>query len=147
MIDTKESDESILREVKLGNSILDFKVGNIYIEVKTPLMMVSVKYGKNIKTRPKSPSSSTERFSKHIKGLAESLKKEERAILLIVNQYRVTEKKEFQNDTYFKKVKKVIKDSIKKGIEIWNLELNFTLEGVSIYQLKETTDEILKLTK
>ena len=55
--------------------------------------------------------------------------------------------KEFQNDTYFKKVKKVIKDSIKKGIEIWNLELNFTPEGVSIYQLKETTDEILKLTK
>ena len=49
MIDTKESDESILREVKLGNSILDFKVGNIYIEVKTPLMMVGVKYGKNIK--------------------------------------------------------------------------------------------------
>ena len=147
MIDTKESDESILREVKLGNSILDFKVGNNYIEVKTPLMMVSVKYGKNIKTRPKSPSSSTERFSKHIKELAESLKKEERAILLIVNQYQVTEKKEFQNDTYFKKVKKVIKDSIKKGIEIWNLELNFTPEGVSIYQLKETTDEILKLTK
>ena len=147
MIDTKESDESILREVKLGNSILDFKVGNIYIEVKTPLMMVSVKYSKNIKTRPKSPSSSTERFSKHIKELAESLKKEERAILLIVNQYRVTEKKEFQNDTYFKKVKKVIKDSIKKGIEIWNLELNFTPEGVSIHKLEETTNEILKLTK
>ena len=48
MIDTKESDESILREVKLGNSILDFKVGNIYIEVKTSLMMVSVKYGKKV---------------------------------------------------------------------------------------------------
>jgi sugar fermentation stimulation protein A len=147
MIDTEDSDDSILREVKLGNSVLDFKVGNIYIEVKTPLMMVSVKYGKNIKIRPKSPNSSTERFTKHIKELAESLKKEERAILLIVNQYRVTEKKEFQNDAYFKKVKKVIKDSIKKGIEIWNLELNFAPEGVSIHQLKETTDEILKLTK
>ena len=66
-------------------SCYTLKVGNIYIEVKTPLMMVSVKYGKNIKTRPKSPNSSTERFSKHVKELAESLKKEERAILLILN--------------------------------------------------------------
>ena len=147
MIDTNDSEESIEREVKLGKSVLDFKVGNIYIEVKTPLMMVNVKYGKNIKTRPKSPSSSTERFAKHVQELSESLKKEERAILLIVNQYRVTEEKSFQNETHFKKVKKVIKDSIKKGIEIWNLELNFTPEGVSVHKLKETTEEILKLAK
>ena len=123
MIDTKESDESILREVKLGNSILDFKVGNIYIEVKTPLMMVSVKYSKNIKTCPKSPSSSTERFSKHIKELAESLKKEERAILLIVNQYRVTEKKNFRMILILKKSKRLLKILLKKVLKsgIWNL--------------------------
>ena len=137
MIDTKESDESILREVKLGNSILDFKVGNIYIEVKTPLMMVSVKYSKNIKTRPKSPSSSTERFSKHIKELAESLKKEERAILLIVNQYRVTEKKNFRMILILKKLKRLLKILLKKVLKFGtrNSELNFTPEGVSIYQL------------
>ena len=41
----------------------------------------------------------------------------------------------------------MIKDSLKKGIEIWNLELNFTPEGVSIHKLEETTNEILKLTK
>ena len=147
MIDTKENEDSIEREVRLGKSVIDFKVGNIYIEVKTPLINVDVKYGKNIKTRPKSPSTSTERFAKHMEELAASLKKKERAILLIVNQYRVTESKTFKNDPYFKKMKKTIKDTINKGIEIWNLELNFGIEGVSIHKLKETTDEILKLAK
>ena len=142
-----DSSEEILREVKLGKSTLDFKVGNVYIEVKTPLIMVNVKYGKGIKTKPKSSSSSTERFAKHMKELAESLKKEERAILLIVNQYRVTENKPFKNDLHFKKMKKIIRDSVNSGVEIWNLELNFSQEGVSIHELKETTDEIYKLAK
>ena len=66
---------------------------------------------------------------------------------LIVNQYRVTENKPFHNDINFKKIKNIIRYSILKGIEIWNLELNFSQEGVSINELKETTDEILKMTK
>ena len=102
---------------------------------------------KILKLKKKSSSSSIERFAKHMKELAQSLKKEERAILLIVNQYRVTENKPFKNDLHFKKMKKVIIDSINSGVEIWNLELNFTPEGVSIHELKETTDEILKFAK
>ncbi len=140
-----DSSEPIQREVKLGKSKLDFKVGNIYIEVKTPLITINVKYGKNIKTKKTKPSSSTERLAKHMKDLAQSLKKEERAILLIVNQYRITENKPFEKSTNYKKMKKIITDSINSGVEIWNLELNFTPEGVSIHELKETTDETLKL--
>ena len=100
---------------------------------------------KNIKTKKTKPSSSTERLAKHMKDLAQSLKKEERAILLIVNQYRITENKPFEKSTNYKKMKKIITDSINSGVEIWNLELNFTPEGVSIHDLKETTDETLKL--
>ena len=37
-----DSSEPIQREVKLGKSKLDFKVGNIYIEVKTPLITINV---------------------------------------------------------------------------------------------------------
>lgn len=39
--------DEIHREVKLGISKLDFKVGNTYLEVKTPLTTINVKYGKN----------------------------------------------------------------------------------------------------
>ena len=142
-----DSTEPILREVKLGKSKIDFKIGNVYIEVKTPLILVNVKYGKKIKTKKKSISSSTERMAKHVKDLANSLQDEERAIVLIVNQYRCTENKSFHKDIHFKKMKKIVEDSINKGVEFWNLELNFTPEGVSIHKLKETTTELLKLAK
>ena len=46
-----DSTEPILREVKLGKSKIDFKVGNIYIEVKTSLLTINVIFGKNIKTK------------------------------------------------------------------------------------------------
>ena len=139
------STEPISREVKLGKSKIDFKVGNIYIEVKTPLLTINVKYGKNIKTKKKSISSSTERMAKHVQDLAKSLKEEERAILLVVNQYRITENKPFYKSKNFKKMKKIITDSINAGVEFWNLELNFSPEGVSIHELKETTNDVLKI--
>jgi sugar fermentation stimulation protein A len=145
MINT--SKKEILREVKLGNSKLDFKIGKTYIEVKTPLMMVNVKYGKNIKTKKPSNSSSTDRFEKHIKELTEALNEEERAILLFVYQYKITDNKPYQEDNHFKKVKKYVKDSINSGLEIWNLELKFTPDGVYFHKLKETTDEVLELAE
>ena len=106
-----------------------------------------VKYGKNIKTKPQSPISSTERLAKHVKELTEALDEEERAILLIVNQYIITEKKPFQKSTQFKKMQKIMKEAIDSGIEIWNLELKFTKDGVKVHELKETTDEVLVFAK
>ena len=54
--------DSIQREVKLGISKLDFKVGDTYREVKTPLTTINVKYGERIRTMPQQPFSSTERM-------------------------------------------------------------------------------------
>ena len=65
--------DSVQREVNLGISKLDFKVGDTYLEVKTPLTTINVKYGKNIKTLPPKPFSSTDRMVKHLKELAGSL--------------------------------------------------------------------------
>ena len=47
--------DSVQREVNLGISKLDFKVGDTYQEVKTPLTTINVEYGKNIKTLPPKP--------------------------------------------------------------------------------------------
>ena len=66
--------DSVQREVNLGISKLDFKVGDTYLEVKTPLTTINVKYGKDIKTLPPKPFSSTDRMVKHLKELAGSLK-------------------------------------------------------------------------
>ena len=84
--------DSIQREVKLGISRLDFKVGDTYLEVKTPLTTINVEYGKNIKILPPKPFSSTDRMVKHLKELAASLKDHEKAVFLQVFQYRINAK-------------------------------------------------------
>ena len=66
--------DSVQREVNLGISKLDFKVGDTYLEVKTPLTTINVKYGKDIKTLPPKPFSSTDRMVKHLKELAVHLR-------------------------------------------------------------------------
>ncbi len=132
----------IKRETKLGVSKLDFLVGNTYIEVKTALTTLEVKYGSHIRTHPVTPFSSTERFVKHINELAGSLENHERAILLTVQQYEVTNPKQRQRSTHYQEVKATIERAVKKGVESWNLTMNFTPTGVMLHTCENTTRKI-----
>ena len=74
-LDSMVSDYAeVKREVFLGISKLDFLVGSTYLEVKTPLTTVNVKYGDKVKTKKVTPFSSTDRMVKHVKELAGHLK-------------------------------------------------------------------------
>lgn len=132
--------DKIQREVKLGISKLDFKIGDTYLEVKTPLTTINVKYGSNIKTLPQKPFSSTDRMVKHVKELAGSLKDHERAIFLQVFQYRITEKKERLHSTHYDEVSKVIQEALKSGVEFWEIQMDFRPEGVMLYSVERSTD-------
>jgi sugar fermentation stimulation protein A len=57
--------DSIQRKVNLGISKLNFKVGDTYLEVKTPLTTINVKYRKDIKALPPKQFSSTDRMVQH----------------------------------------------------------------------------------
>ena len=116
----KDYDE-VRREVFLGSSKLDFLVGNTYLEVKTPLTTVNVKYGDKIKTK----------------------KEHERAILLIVQQYEETESKPHLHSTHYEEVKAAMTEAINKGVESWNISLKFTPTGVSLIKLTDTTQDLL----
>ena len=137
-LDEIVSSDDIHREVKLGNSKLDFKVGDTYLEVKTPLTEIQVKYGKNIKTIKQAPFSSTSRMQKHVNELAESLKEKERAIFLEVLQYKVTEPKERLHSTHYEEVKATIEEALKKGVEFYKIELDFKPDGVSLHKVYKT---------
>ena len=78
-------------------------------------------------------------MAKHLKELTYSLKNNERAIFLLVNKYRVTEIISFINDYEYNNIKKIIYDSINFGLKIWNLQLNFSPNEVSIHKLVEIT--------
>ncbi|MBD5506503.1 MAG: DNA/RNA nuclease SfsA [Lachnospiraceae bacterium] len=133
--------DSIRREVTLGISKLDFLVGNTYLEVKSPLTTLNVKYGTHIKTKKVTPFSSTDRFQKHIRELAGSLKSHERAILLTVNQYMPTEMRPHLRSTHYAEVSQTMKEALNAGIETWNINLKFMPDGAELISLTETSKE------
>lgn len=132
--------DAIQREVKLGISKLDFKVGDTYLEVKTPLTTINVKYGTSIKTLPPKPFSSTDRMVKHVNELAGSLQEHERAVFLQVYQYRITERKERLRSTHYEEVSRTIREAIEKGVEFWEVQMDFRPEGVELCSVKRSTD-------
>ena len=132
--------DTIQREVKLGVSKLDFKVGDTYLEVKTPLTTINVKYGRQIKTLPPKPFSSTDRMVKHVNELAGSLAEHERAVFLQVFQYRITERKERLRSTHYEEVSSTIHAASEKGVEFWEVQMDFRPEGVSVYSVSRSTD-------
>lgn len=134
--------DDVRREVFLGNSKLDFLVGNTYLEVKTPLTTVNVKYGDKIKTKKVTPFSSTDRMVRHVGELGDSLKSHERAILLTVQQYEETEVKPHLHSTHYEDVKSAMMKAVEKGVESWNISLKFTPTGVSLLKLTNTTQDL-----
>lgn len=127
--------DTIQREVNLGISKLDFKVGDVYLEVKTPLTTINVKYGQNIKTLPPKPFSSTDRMVKHLKELAGSLEDHEKAVFLQVFQYRMTEKKERLRSIHYEEVAQTFKEASEAGVEFWEIQMDFRTEGVTLYSV------------
>ena len=132
--------DAIQREVKLGDSKLDFKVGDTFLEVKTPLTTINVKYGAAIKTLPPKPFSSTDRMVKHVNELAGSLQEHERAIFLQVYQYRITERKARLRSTHYEEVSRTIREAAEKGVEFWEVQMDFRPEGVRLYSVEKSTD-------
>lgn len=132
--------DSVQREVKLGISKLDFKVEDTYMEVKTPLTTINVKYGQDIKTLPPKPFSSTDRMVKHLKELAGSLKNQEKAVFLQVFQYRITERKERLRSTHYEEVSQTFKEASEAGVEFWEVQMDFRLEGVTLYIVTKSAD-------
>ena len=132
--------ETIQREVNRGSSKLDFKVGDAYLEVKTPLTTINVKYGQSIRTLPPKPFSSTDRMVKHLKELAESLRNHEKAVFLQVFQYRITEKKDRLRSTHYEEVSQTFKEASKAGVEFWEIQMDFRPEGVTLYSVMRSTD-------
>lgn len=78
----------VAREKKLGNSRIDFKVDDTYIEVKTMVAEYYSKASKHLKILMKPQEPSVERMQKHIRELThEVTAHKSKAIMLTVFQY------------------------------------------------------------
>lgn len=124
----------IHREQFLGVSKLDFRVGDIYIEVKTPLQHLQVDIPSYVKTKKITPFSSTERLVKHITTLKDSLQTHQRAILLTCFIYDNPGFQVIEKSTNFETVQKAMNDCITAGVERW--QVNFEITPTALYLKK-----------
>ena len=78
----------VAREKKLGNSRIDFKVNDTYIEVKTMVAEYYGKASKHLRALMKPQEPSIERMQKHIRELTHEVDAHKsKAIILTVFQY------------------------------------------------------------
>lgn len=78
----------VAREKKLGNSRIDFKVNDTYIEVKTMVAEYYGKASKQLKALMKPQEPSVERMQKHVRELTHEVNTHKsKAIMLTVFQY------------------------------------------------------------
>lgn len=120
------------REVFLGNSKLDFLVGNTYLEVKTPLQSLQVSIPPWVKTKKAAPFSSTDRFVRHITQLADSLQSHQRAILLTNFIYDNPGFEVIDHSTHYETVKAAVGAAQARGVEIWQSNFKLTPECVML---------------
>jgi len=136
---------TIKREQKLGNSKIDFLVNQTYIEVKTPLLQLQVEIKDHIGTRKVSEFNSFDRFIRHIGELTESLKENERAILLSCFIYDNPGYTGSKKGKYTNYIRESIQTSIREGIETWQVNFKITPTEVSLIRYFETTTDMERL--
>ena len=56
-----------------------------------------------------------------------------------------TNPKQRQRSTHYQKVKATIERAVKKGVESWNLTMNFTPTGVMLHTCENTTKKYIKI--
>ena len=120
----------VLREQKIGISKLDFRVGDTYLEVKTPLQQLQVEIPEHIKTKKVTPFSSTDRMVKHVTELTGSLADHQRAIFLTCFLYDNPGFRVIERSTNYKQVSAVMKKSKTAGVETW--QVNYEISPTQV---------------
>ncbi|MDR3156293.1 MAG: DNA/RNA nuclease SfsA [Holosporaceae bacterium] len=131
---------TILREQKAGNSRLDFKIDNTYVEVKMPLQFLT--FSKNDRPNDMECTNSHERFVRHITELGNRLQENENAVLLVCFAYDApiftppepTEQNRIIGDA--------VRQSVKAGVRAWQVNMNIDAHGVTLLKHFDITDHI-----
>jgi len=122
--------ENIQREKKLGDSRIDFKINEDYLEVKMPLInLPSNNLPKKITS---SKFNSFERLIKHFMDLSKSLNKNNKAIILLTYVYPSESFTPPKTDSSNIKIIDAARAAAKKGVENWQANFKIDNEGVTL---------------
>ena len=117
----------IEREKKIGDSRIDFVVGNTYIEVKTPL--ISLPSGSApIKRRRHGSFSSFDRLIKHFNALSSR----DNGIILLCYMYDAEPFKAPPPDRSNRRIMQAARSASRRGVERWQINLRIDKKGVRL---------------
>jgi sugar fermentation stimulation protein A len=120
----------VKREVKLGRSRIDFLVGDSYVEVKTPLIMLPA--GSSVARVKRSRFDSFERLIRHMGELKKSLATGKKAKIVLCYLYDARPFKSPPSTKTNSMVLAAAESAEKAGVERWQVNLKITKDDVSL---------------
>lgn len=132
----------VAREKKLGNSRIDFKVDDTYIEVKTMVAEYYGKASKHLRALMKPQEPSIERMQKHIRELTNAVNTHKsKAIMLTVFQYDAPK---FEPPVDNPKYAEFVEDlKIAKASGVRQVRMNLCVTDTHIELLSITENEVI----
>lgn len=127
--------KTCVREKKLGDSRIDFRVGDTWIEVKTPVQVIQKNIPDYIKVIGHGKLSGGERLVKHVTELGKAKAPWSRVIMLTCFLYApdYDSDEAYDNGELYvdsAQIMKAFNDSTARGLESWIAEFNVCREGV-----------------
>ena len=120
----------VKREVKLGHSRIDFLVGDAYVEVKTPLIILPGSSG--VARVKRSRFDSFDRLIRHMDELRASLANGMRAVILLCYLYDAKPFKPPKEDSTNSRILTAARAAETAGVERWQVNMKVSRGGVSL---------------
>jgi sugar fermentation stimulation protein A len=121
---------AIQREVRVGRSRIDFLVGNAYIEVKTPLIMLPA--GQGVARVKRSRFNSFDRLIRHMGELKDTLSSGKKAKIVLCYLYDAKPFRPPPPDGTISKILAAARAAEEAGVERWQANFKVSRTGVSL---------------
>jgi sugar fermentation stimulation protein A len=124
--------ETLDREVKLGNSRIDFLVnGRDYLEVKPPLEDLPCEGHPNYMGHSNTPVS-PDRLIKHFGDTSDAIKDGSRSRFLLCFMYDAPPFKKTPTDAQGRRIAAAVREAQARGVENWQANFDIDADGVSL---------------
>jgi sugar fermentation stimulation protein A len=120
----------VRREVRLGKSRIDFQVGNAYVEVKTPLILLPA--GDDVARVQRNRFDSFDRLIRHMGELRRSLRSGTKAKIVLCYLYDAKPFKPPKPDKSNRRILAAAKSASAAGVERWQVNFKIDENGVSM---------------
>ena len=128
----------VTREKRLGDSRIDFKVDDCYLEVKTMVAEYYGKADKHLKALMKPQEPSIERMQKHIRTLTDAVKSNHsKAIVLTVFQYDAPKFEPPVDNPKYKDFVEDLKIAKASGVRQFQINCRITAKYIELLMIRE----------